>query len=48
MESGTVTAGRFAGDSVTHVVELLNLDLLSCLAEPGLTSASGLGTYVFA
>ena len=48
VESGTVTAGRFAGDSVTHVVELLNLDLLACLAEPGLTAASGLGTYVFA
>ena len=48
VESGTVTAGTFTGDSTTHVVELLTLDLLACLAEPGLTSASGLGTYVFA
>ncbi len=48
VESGTVTAGEFTGNSVAHVVELLNLDLLACLAEPGLTTASGIGTYVFA
>lgn len=48
VESGTVTAGKFTGDSTTHVVELLSLDLLACLAEPGLTTVSGVGTYVFA
>lgn len=48
VENGTVTSGTFTGDSVTHVVELANLGLLACLAEPGLTSASGIGTYVFA
>ncbi|MDQ2589160.1 hypothetical protein [Saccharothrix yanglingensis] len=48
VESGTVTAGKFTGDSVTHVVELLNLNLLACLSEPGLTAASGIGTYLFA
>jgi hypothetical protein len=48
VENGTVTAGRFTGDSTTHVVELPSLDLLACLAEPGLTTASGTGTYVFA
>jgi hypothetical protein len=48
VENGTVTAGKFVGDSVTHVVELLNINLLACLAEPGLTGASGIGTYVFA
>ncbi|WP_367131867.1 hypothetical protein [Saccharothrix sp. HUAS TT1] len=48
IESGTVTAGKFAGSSTTHVVELLTLDLLACLGEPGLTTASGIGTYVFA
>lgn len=47
VENGTVTAGKFAGDSVLHVVELPNLDLLACLAEPGLTRVSGIGTYVF-
>ncbi|MGM1060673.1 hypothetical protein [Saccharothrix sp. Mg75] len=47
-ETGTVTGGKFTGDSSTHVVELLTLDLLSCLTEPGLTTTSGLGTYVFA
>ncbi|ROP42450.1 hypothetical protein EDD40_7952 [Saccharothrix texasensis] len=46
-ETGTVTAGKFTGDSTTHVVELLTLDLLACLAEPGLTTTSGVGTYVF-
>lgn len=48
VENGTVTAGKFTGDSTTHVVELLTLNLLACLAEPGLTTASGSGTYVFA
>jgi hypothetical protein len=48
VENGTVTAGKFTGDSTTHVVALLNLDLLACLTEPGLTTASGIGTYVFA
>ncbi|WP_447002250.1 hypothetical protein ACRAKI_21200 [Saccharothrix isguenensis] len=48
VETGTVTAGRFTGDSTTHIVELPNLDLLACLTEPGLTAASGIGTYVFA
>ncbi|MTE22419.1 hypothetical protein F0L17_25620 [Streptomyces sp. TRM43335] len=48
VENGTVTAGKFTGDSVLHVVELLNLDLTACLAEPGLTTASGIGTYTFA
>jgi hypothetical protein len=48
VENGTVTAGKFTGDSATHVVELLTLNLLACLAEPGLTTASGIGTYVFA
>ncbi len=47
VETGTVTAGKFTGDAVAHVVELLSLNLLSCLAEPGLTTASGLGTYLF-
>ena len=48
VETGTVTAGKFTGDSTTHVVELLSLNLLACLAEPGLTSVSGIGTYLFA
>jgi hypothetical protein len=47
VENGTVTAGEFTGDSTTHVVELPNLDLLACLSEPGLTTASGSGTYLF-
>jgi hypothetical protein len=46
-ETGTVTAGKFTGALTTHVVELLTLDLLACLSEPGLTTASGIGTYVF-
>ncbi len=48
VENGTVTAGKFTGDSTTHVVELLTLNLLACLTEPGLTTTSGIGTYVFA
>jgi hypothetical protein len=48
VETGTVTAGRFTGDAATHVVELLSLDLLACFADPGLTTAAGIGTYVFA
>lgn len=48
VETGTVTAGKFTGDSTTHIVELLNLTLLACLTEPGLTTASGIGTYIFA
>ncbi|MEU4445213.1 hypothetical protein AB0K14_23460 [Actinosynnema sp. NPDC050801] len=47
VETGTVTAGKFTGDSTTHVVELPNLNLLDCLTEPGLTSTSGIGTYLF-
>jgi hypothetical protein len=48
VENGTVTAGKFTGDSTTHVVELLTLNLLACLTEPGLTTTSGIGTYIFA
>ncbi|TQM84531.1 hypothetical protein FHX81_6985 [Saccharothrix saharensis] len=48
VESGTVTAGKFTGASTTHIVELANLNLPACLTEPGLTTAAGIGTYVFA
>jgi hypothetical protein len=47
-ETGTVTSGEFAGDTSVHVVELRTLNLLDCLSEPGLTAATGTGTYVFA
>jgi hypothetical protein len=42
--TGVVVSGPFVGASFTEVLVQSNLDLLGCLAPPGVQSQSGLGT----
>lgn len=42
--TGTVTGGLFTGSSYTEVMTQASLNLLQCLAPPGVQSQTGLGT----
>lgn len=46
VKTGTVTSGRFLGDTVVETVTGPALNLLDCLAPPGITSRSGVLTLV--
>ncbi|MGW0606850.1 hypothetical protein [Streptomyces sp. NPDC002640] len=41
--TGSISAGKFAGATAVRVITNPNLEVLDCLAPPGVTSKSGLG-----
>jgi hypothetical protein len=41
LATGAITGGEFAGDAATLIVTDLSVDLLACLAPPGVTGTSG-------
>ena len=44
--TGTITAGKFMGDTAVQVITIASTNPLGCVASPGVTSAQGTSTLV--